>query len=162
MPAPKGNRYYKLRSSDGREKKYKTPEDLWRACCAYFLYVDTNPLKEQKAFSTPVGIKKTTITKKRAMTLAGLRVKLGLSEAGYRIYKKRTEFKWVCDAVRDIMYAQKFEGAAAGLLNQSIIARDLGLKDHTDISSSDGSMSPRKNFNDFYADDDPKDTKADS
>jgi hypothetical protein len=151
MAAPKGNKYYLLRSKDGREKDYLTPEDLWKACCKYFLYVETHPLKEQKAFSTALGIKKTTLTKKRAMTLAGLRVRIGLSESGYNEYRKRQEYSWVTKAVDDIMYTQKFEGAAAGLLNPNIIARDLGLKDHTDLSSSDGSMSPR-NFNDFYAD----------
>ena len=42
-----------------------------------------------------------------------------------------------------MIYEQKFTGAAAGLLNPNIIARDLGLADKTDHASSDGSMSPQ-------------------
>jgi hypothetical protein len=34
------------------------------------------------------------------------------------------------------MYEQKFSGAAAGLLNPNIIARDLGLADKSEIAST--------------------------
>ena len=58
----------------------------------------------------------------------------------------------VTKKVEQIIYNQKFAGATAGLMNPNIIARDLGLSDKTDHTSSDGSMSPKKNFNDFYED----------
>ena len=149
--APKGNKYYLLRSKDGRDKKYKTPDDLWRACCEYFLYVEKNPLKEERAFSTKLGIKKVKLNKRRAMTLAGLRVHIGLSESGYKVYRDREEYQWVTNAVDDIIYAQKFEGAAAGMLNANIIARDLGLADKQELSG--GVAITKKNFNDFYNED---------
>lgn len=138
MAAPKGNKFYLLRSKDGRDKEYPTPDDLWRACCKYFEYVEKNPLKEQKAFSTSNGIVKTTITKKRAMTLAGLYVRLGISETTYLKYRKEKDFLWVISAVDNIMYSQKFEGAAAGLLNPNIIARDLGLRDKKEFTGPNG------------------------
>jgi hypothetical protein len=149
--APVGNKYYLLRSKDGRDKKYPTPDDLWISCCEYFEYVEDNPLQEERAFSTKLGIAKVDLNKKRAMTLAGLRVSLGLSEAGYNHYREREEYKWVTNAVADIMYSQKFEGAAAGLLNPNIIARDLGLADKTELSG--GVAVTKKNFNDFYGGD---------
>ena len=34
---------------------------------------------------------------------------------------------------RQIIYTQKFEGSAAGLLNPNIIARDLGLNDKQEL-----------------------------
>ena len=148
--APKGNKFYLLRSKDGRDKIYPTPGDLWKACCEYFEYVEDNPLKEQRAFSTKKGIRKTKLNKRRAMTLAGLRVRLGLSESGYTEYKKRKEYQWVTNAAADIMYSQKFEGAAAGMLNPNIIARDLGLADKKELSG--GVAITKKNFNDFYND----------
>ena len=85
------------------------------------------------------------------MTLAGLRVSLGLSESGYNVYRKREEYQWVTNAVADIIYAQKFEGAAAGMLNPNIIARDLGLADKKELSG--GVAITKKNFNDFYNED---------
>ena len=148
--APKGNKFYLLRSKDGRDKIYETPDDLWKACCEYFLFVEENPLKEQRAFSTKKGIRKTKLNKQRAMTLAGLRVRLGMSESGYNEYRKREEYQWVTNAVHDIMYSQKFEGAAAGMLNPNIIARDLGLADKRELTA--GVAITKKNFNDFYND----------
>jgi len=138
MAPPKGNKYYLLRSKDGREKKYETPDDLWKACCRYFLYVEKNPIREQKVFCSNGVVKKTTVTKMRAMTLAGLRLRLGLSESGYKEYRKRDDFLWVTGAVDDILYSQKFEGAAAGILNANIIARDLGLTDKSELTGKDG------------------------
>lgn len=151
VPFPKGSKYYLLRKKDGRDKIFPTPESLWKACCEYFEWVENNPLKEERAFSTKVGIRKVKINKKRAMTLAGLRVHLGISETGYQGYQKRDEYKWVTNAVRDIMYSQKFEGAAAGMLNGNIIARELGLADKQEFSG--GVSVTKKNFNDFYIDD---------
>ena len=84
------------------------------------------------------------------MTLAGLRVRIGLSESGYKAYRDREEFKWVTDAVDDIMFSQKFEGAAAGIFNPNIIARDLGLADKKELTG--GVSVTKKNFNDFYND----------
>ena len=58
MAAPKGNKYYLLRAKSGREKKYKTPGALWKACCIYFQYVDDNPLAEEKLFCNKDGIQR--------------------------------------------------------------------------------------------------------
>jgi hypothetical protein len=45
--------------------------------------------------------------------------------------------------VEDAIFRQKFEGASADLLNANIIARDLGLADKKDLSSTDGTMTPK-------------------
>ena len=131
-----GNKFYLLRSKDGRDRIYKTPDELWVKCCEYFTWVEANPLKEQRVFSTKTGIIKTNVSKTRAMTLAGLNIRLGISKDTFSNYRKRPEFKWVVEAVDDIMYSQKFEGAAAGMLNACIIARDLGLKDKSEVHNT--------------------------
>ena len=40
--------------------------------------------------------------------------------------------------MEEIIRQQKFEGAAANLLNANIIARDLGLADKAEITGRDG------------------------
>lgn len=149
-----GNKFYLLRSKDGRDRIYQTADDLWEKCCEYFQYVEENPLKEERAFSTKFGIEIIELSKRRAMTLAGLYIWLGISEGTFLNYRKIPEFKWVVETVDNTMYAQKFEGAAAGLLNPNIIARDLGLVDKRKVDT-DVSIT-KKNFNDFYDDDDEK------
>ncbi len=47
----------------------------------------------------------------------------------WREWSKSEGLSYVCGRVQDRMYAQKFEGAAAGIFSPSIIARELGLAD---------------------------------
>ena len=74
----------------------------------------------------------------RAPTLQGLWVWLGISkDTWYDMKGERKGFPEVCDWIESAFFDWKFQGAAAGLLNHAIIARDLGLRDHTDVTSKD-------------------------
>lgn len=46
------------------------------------------------------------------------------------------DFSAVINKIEEIIYQQKFEGAAVGLFNSNIIARDLGLRDKQDLTSN--------------------------
>lgn len=80
------------------------------------------------------------------MTISGLCIFLDISMQTWLDYKGRKDFIDITTRVENIIYNQKFTGAAADLLNANIIARDLGLKDESkvDHTSSDGSMSPKQ------------------
>ena len=47
--------------------------------------------------------------------------------------KNSKDFSTVITHVKETIRNQKFEGAAAGFLNPNIIARDLGLRDKSEI-----------------------------
>ena len=137
-----GNSFWMKRSTHGRKPIFGTPEDLFDACLQYFKYVEESPLQEEKAFAYKGFVTKENVSKMRAMTIMGLTIFLGISEDAWSLYRKREGFIGVCKEVENIIYQQKLTGASADLLNASIIARHLGLKDHQDISSKDGSMTP--------------------
>ena len=103
---------------------------MQKACYEYFEAVTKNPLKEQKAFGTGLRM---TVNRMRPFTLKGLYVFLGINRQTWENYKKQEGFLAIVEEVEDIIYTQKFEGAAAGLLKENIIARELGLADKTDI-----------------------------
>jgi hypothetical protein len=79
----------------------------------------------------------------QAMTIKGLCVFLDISYQNWTEYCARAAYSEVCEWAEAVIYQQKFTGAAAGLLNPAIIARDLGLADKSDHTSSDGTMSPQ-------------------
>lgn len=135
MGAPIGNEYYKLRSKDGKDKIFKTPNDLIEACNEYFEWCEENPIEEQLVFHSQGDITKTTISKKRPFTIQGLCNYLDISVKGFNLYEKRKDYIPITTRVRQIIYNQKFEGAAAGLFNPNIIARDLGLAEKSDVTS---------------------------
>ena len=129
MQFQKGNKFWLARSSHGRNPIFSNPEQLRNACYEYFEWVEENPLYEEKIFHSQGIITKDTITKMRAMTIGGLRIFLGICEQTWVNYKNNPDFLGVVKEVEEIIYNQKFTGAAADLLNSNIIARELGLAD---------------------------------
>jgi hypothetical protein len=134
MSAPKGNQFWKLAPTIGRKPIWENPEDLKAACEEYFEYVDNHPLWESKAFSYEGSAFDHPIDKMRAMTLDGLCVFLGISRKTWHNYQNKEEFLQVVEYVEMVMREQKLTGAAAGLLNANIIARDLQLRDASDVN----------------------------
>ena len=138
MAAPVGNRFWEQRSSHGRKPIFETPEQLWDAACEYFEWVEDNPLSEMKAFSYQGEIIKTDIPKMRAMTESGLCLFLDIGVSTLHDYKKNKDFSEVISRIEKVIFTQKFEGAAADMLNANIISRELGLSDKTQIEQSGG------------------------
>lgn len=138
MPAPEGNHYWKFRNSHGRAPIFATPEDLWDACVSYFEWVEDNPLHETKAFAHQGIVTTAELPKMRAMTISGLCIHLEIDEQTWRNYGQREDFLGIVSKVENIIRTQKFEGAAAGLLSASIIARELGLADRQEVSGPNG------------------------
>jgi len=139
MAAPRKNQFWKIRSKHGRDKLFETPELLFEAACEYFQWSYNHPLKEQKAFAYQGKISRTTLNKMRAFTLKGLCLYLKCSDSYFRAFKSTAiersnqDFVTVIEEIEDIIFTQKFEGAAADLLNANIIARDLSLSDNTTL-----------------------------
>lgn len=142
MAAPESNQFWKLRSSHGRNPKFASPDDFWESCCEYFVWVEENPLKEEKLFHYQGEVTRHEVSKMQAMTITGLCMFLDISHDTWLGYKKRKDFIGVITRVENVIYVQKFRGAAADLLNPNIIARDLGLRDKTETEHS-GDMTIR-------------------
>ena len=139
MAAPKENQFWKLRNKHGRDKIFASPKLLWKAACEYFEWCEQHPLIE-------VSIKgkdntEVAIPKMRPFTLRGLCLYLGCGESYIHQLEaasrsnsdeQSSEFINVATRIRDVIYTQKFEGAAVGLFSYNIIARELGLAEKPD------------------------------
>jgi len=136
MAAPAGNSFWQARSSHGRKPKFETPERLWEACCEYFDWVEANPLYEDKLVTFQGMASHEPVAKMRAMTVTGLCIFLDISFQNWTEYRERQDYSEVTSRVDDIIRTQKFQGAAADLLNPNIIARDLGLTDKQEIGGN--------------------------
>lgn len=143
MPAPKGNKFWQLRSKHGRDKLFATPELMWDSACEYFQWCDDNPLMESVVHGKDSNI--IQVPKMRPYTLHGLCSYLDCNTEYFRQFKaqlsnkdKDKDFSRVITHIEETVYRQKFEGASCGFLNANIIARDLGLADKKDVSVPDG------------------------
>jgi hypothetical protein len=137
-PHMEGKQLWKLRKSHGRNKIFETPEDLLEKACEYFEWCDDNPLYEfdyRGKDIIPVNI-----PKMRPYTQSGLDIFLGISSLQY--YRAGgdgyEEYKEVVGLIDNIIYTQKFEGAAVGFFHHALIARDLGMADKKELSGDGG------------------------
>lgn len=141
-PDMMGNTLWMLRRRIGAvPRTFETPEVMAEAVNSYFQWTKNNPLYELKVtqyLGDPVEFK---IPKMRAMSKTRLCLHIGITRAGWDAYQKRKGYEAIWEATMDAIYAQKFEGAAADLLNATIITRDLGLKERTDLTSGDEPIS---------------------
>jgi len=134
MPPRKTNTYSRLAASYSCNSDIQlTPAGLWEKAREYFLWVECNPLKEEKVFSSG---KRLTVNRIRAMTVTGFCVFAGIDRNTYASYLRDEAYAVVTSRIADVIYTQKFEAAAAGLLETSIVSRELGLREQTDITSN--------------------------
>lgn len=138
MAAPVGNDFWKqVKNPTGRPAKFESAQELWLIAQEYFQWVYDNPLYELKIFQYQGAIVEKEMPKMRAMTETAFCLFAGISTETFRNYKKANpeeieDFFGVSHKIADIIYGQKFEGAAADFLNANIIGRELGLVDKTE------------------------------
>lgn len=128
--AAKGNQYWRRVKNwkCGAERAY-TPAELWDIAIQYFDHVEKNPLIEQKAFGSGLVA---DVAKMRAMTITDFCLFANISRMTFDNYSKEDAYLYITSRIKDIIYTQKFQGAAADLLNPSIIARELGLAEKSE------------------------------
>jgi len=136
MAFEKGNRFWEQRSKHGRDKIFASPEIMWEAAKEYFEWCDANPLIEIDFKGKDAD--RVEIPKMRAFTIQGLCLYLDCNTQYFKNFKTqerkdKDDFSLVITRIEEIIYNQKFTGAAAGFLNPNIIARDLGLSDKKEL-----------------------------
>lgn len=126
--------------SVGRPAFYQNSEELGHACEEYFAWVDANPWRaEKKQFAAKREMWATTDEKKKVpYTQIGLCCYLGISQDTWKIYEKQDHLKQTVAWAEKQIARNKFDGAASGFYNHSIIARDLGLADKQEITGAGG------------------------
>jgi len=112
-------------------KTFPSPEKLREKAFEYFEWASETPLQEQNVSVYKGEATAYFVPKCRALTLRGLASYIGVTFIAINGLRKNPEYAEVMALIEDIIYTQKFENAAAGLLNAGIITRDLGLAEKT-------------------------------
>lgn len=148
-----GNQLWKLRAFNrGPARAIEQPEELYELLVEYFEWCEANPLEETVVGWFQGDATEHTVNKLRAMTIKGFCAHSGIDYQQWFAWRNtREDLKSVIAWGENIMFEQKFSGAAAGLLKESIIARELGLADTHDLRSGDGSMTPKPTIIEFVA-----------
>lgn len=119
-------------------RQYLGPTELLTNVLAYFDFLESNPLQEEKLFSYEGNLTTGNMSKMRAPTLAGLCAWLLIHRDTWGAWRRgdqRLDLKPVVEWAEQVMWDLKYTGAAAGLLNPTIVIRDLGLVEKQQVDS---------------------------
>lgn len=132
-----GTAIWRERNSHGRNPVFESPEDLWKACCEYFEWANSNPLYSDTLVTFQGKAEHEPVAHLRAFTLKALCLHVGIKYETWRAWRNtRLDLKDVMTDAENVIHVQKFEGAAAGLLNSALISRDLGLVEKREIEDT--------------------------
>lgn len=128
-----GNMWWKARSTHGRTPKYTDPRDLESAIDQYYEHVVSTPIWSSKAMVEDKVIRDVPVSHMRIMTIEGCARYCGISYETWTQYKKKEGFSDVIKEAEQVIREYKLGGAASGLLNANIIARDIQLRDNVAV-----------------------------
>lgn len=121
-----------------KRRHFETAYEFLEAASQYFKWCEDNPLIEEQINVWQGTVIRTDVARPRAFTKAGLATYLGIPYSRLALYKTKEDFSEVVEFIEQVLYTQKFEHAAVGLMNASIISRDLGLADKQEVTGKDG------------------------
>ena len=123
-----------------RPPKFDTPEALWSAFQDYIDWVKNNPIIEIDYRGKDA--ERVELPHKRPLTIHGFQSFIGAGMHWFTEFKKLSQtyknnecFSYVYTRIENECRADKFDGAAVGVYNANIIARDLGLTDRVNVSN---------------------------
>ena len=140
MGAPENNQFWKLRSKHGVDAIFTDPNVLLESSYEYFQWVDEHPWEKVETREKASGKETSTTPTERPYTISGLCLYLGVNTKYFndfkqsKTYKNNKDFSEIITRIEDIIYTQKFEGAAVGAFNATIMSRELGLTDKKEIT----------------------------
>lgn len=135
----------------------KSAEDLWSTFMAYREHSISTPAIEPKIFNAKEDLRYGSLEKPRPLTLNGFCNYVGIHPGTWDHWKANEQsahidpdhcrfFYDVMMQIESIIYDDQYQGAAVNLFNASVVSRKLGLAEKTDVVSSDGTMSPNKEY----------------
>lgn len=111
----------------GRKKAY-TPTQLWSKAKKYFEWCEENPIKVHK-YNTKKGPQYALID--RPFTKKGFCQFANIARETFDTYirgvDQYADYKEIAGQIADIIYTQKLERGLAGMYQQTVLIRDLGL-----------------------------------
>lgn len=146
MAAPVGNQFWRFVKDPGRKPHFTDPEEMWAKALEYFQYCEDNP-EEVEELHPKNGTQ--IIRKRQPFLKSDCALFLGFAKwETLKDYSQKEAFSEIVTRIEQVIYGQKLRGAAIGIYNSNIIARDLGLKDVSDVNVND----QRKQVADVFPD----------
>ena len=136
MTFQKGNQWWRKRAKHGRDRIITDPQALLESAYEYFEQTDNRKwTKKDWVGKDAIEVTRETET---PYTKSGLLLFLDIEQ--WRTIEDlknvSSDFLQVVTHIEKIIFTQKIEGASVGAFNASIVSRELGLAEKSDITTN--------------------------
>lgn len=117
----------------GKRHSY-TPEQVFELAIKYFEWAEREHLEAAETTSFQGVVSEHKVHKPRVFTLNGLRLFCGFSEAVLSKWRKEDGFSDVMEFIDGVIYEQKFQLAANGVIHAGFIGKEIGVDKPTSVA----------------------------
>lgn len=120
-------RYSDLVGSKIDKRATLTPEQVMNLIVQYFEWAELNAIKAGETASFQGRVYQDTIHKPRIFTWEGLKLFCGFSGTALAKWKLKPGYDVVIEFAESVIKEQKYQLAANGMINSTMIAKELGI-----------------------------------
>lgn len=121
--------------------KLFTPEQLFNLAVAYFEWAEQNQIKASETASFQGEVEESLVHKTRVFTVTGLCLFCGVTQGALSNWRKQEGYAEVMEFIDSVIFEQKYQLAANGIINASFIGKDLGIDKPATINVENNSES---------------------
>lgn len=114
--------------------KVLTPEQLFDMGVSYFEWAEANHIKAAETASFQGEVSESLVHKVRVFTLNGFALYAGCTINTLARYRSEAGYSEVMEFIDSVIYEQKFQLAANGVVNPGFIGKDLGIDKPANIT----------------------------
>ncbi|HAK2374308.1 TPA: terminase [Salmonella enterica] len=120
-------RYSELVGGEVDKRATLTPEQVMNLMVQYFEWAELNAIKARETASFQGRVYQDTIHKPRIFTWEGLQLFCGFTGATLANWKHKPGYDVVVEFAASVIKEQKYQLAANGIINSTMIAKELGI-----------------------------------
>ena len=104
-----------------------TPEQFFDIAKRYFQWAEENAIKAAETATFQGDVNEWGVNKPRIFTITGLSLFCGVNQSTLTRYRHDPNYAPVMEFIDSVIYEQKFQLAAVGMINASFVGKEMGI-----------------------------------
>ncbi|QXV80767.1 terminase small subunit [Veterinaerplatzvirus Jeanpiccard] len=119
-------------------RKY-TPEEVFDFAVRYFSWAEGEAIKAIETAAFRGVVSESLVHKPRVFTLTGLALFMGVNINRFARWRAEAGYSDVMEFIDNVIYEQKYQLCVAGIINSTIVGKELGIDKPQEITISNNS-----------------------
>lgn len=119
-------------------RKY-TPEEVFDFAVRYFTWAEGEAIKAIETAAFQGAVSENLIHKPRVFTLTGLALFMGVKSSSFVRWRGEPGYSDVMEFIDNVIYEQKYQLGVSGIINSTIVGKELGIDKPQEITISNNS-----------------------